>query len=685
MNSNWCESMKLAVFLTTVFVILPCMLMASGEPSLLPMPQKLSWNSQQFKLAGRAEIILDKAFDQTFILQFCKELSLPGKVSTPKSGESILVHIKKVTAVSNDPYAEEEAYAIHIDSTQVEVKAVANHGVFNALQTLRQLIVRNSSGNHLCGCDIVDWPAFRFRGFMHDTGRSYIGFEELKSEIELLSHYKINVFHWHLTENLAWRIESKVLPSLTNAAAMQRHPGKYYSQQEARELVQLCRDHQVLLIPEFDMPGHSAAFQRATGVDMQSPEGKVLVGKLLAEMCDLFEVPFIHLGTDEVKIRDKNFVAEMVQIVRNHQKEPVGWLPGADNGPGGVRQMWTGSVKPLKGTSVVDSRFYYINHTDPFADLKGIFSLQVCDTIAGSNERLGGIMCLWNDRISASDHQLLLQNDFYPMMLTFAERLWCGGGVPKKDWSLCTDQPGDMTFESFRGFENRLLDHKNRYFAGLPFPYVRQSNVCWRITDAFPNKGNLSTAFPPEQEIAAVYHFEGAEYATKLAYGAAIYLRHYWGKMAPSFYADPKPNSTAYAFTEVYSPKDQQAGMWIGFHNFGRSESDATPPAGKWDYKESSIWLNNARIAPPVWKTGGLKPTSREIPYTDENFELRAPTQVSLHRGWNKVLVRIPVGGFSDAGTRLVKWMFTAVFVTTDGRDALEGLIYSPDKILPNS
>ena len=75
----------------------------------------------------------------------------------------------------------------------------------------------------------------------------------------------------------------------------------------------------------------------------------------------------------------------------------------------------------------------------------------------------------------------------------------------------------------------------------------------------------------------------------------------------------------------------------------------------------------------------------RDSPYVDENFELRAPTPVHLHQGWNKVLVKIPVGDFSSAYTRLVKWMFTAVFVTPDGRDAVEGLIYSPDKNLSNS
>ena len=677
--------MKLFLLWIVVLAMLPRMLCAAGRPALLPLPKNLTWNNQSFRLYGEPEIKLDKNFDKIFSDLYLKELSPAGIHTIRKFGKPCLVILKKVSKISDNPYSEEEAFSLHIDSSSIVVAAVSNHGLFNALQTMRQLIVRDPSGSSICGCDIVDWPAFRFRGFMHDAGRNYIGFEELKQEIERLSHYKINVFHWHLTENLAWRIQSKVLPALTDSTSMQRHKGKFYTQAQAREMVRFCKEHQVLLIPEIDMPGHSAAFQRATGLDMQSPEGKVLIKKVLAEMCELFEVPIIHIGTDEVRIRDGKFVAEMAQVIRDHHQEPMGWLPGSENGRGGLRQMWTGSVKPAKGIRVVDSRFYYLNHTDSFADLKGIFSLQVCDTLSGSNEREGGIFCVWNDRISSSDDQILLQNDFYPMMLTAAEKFWCGGGLSKKEWSICTDQPSDQTFRLFHDFENRLLEHKKKYFEGMPFPYVRQTNVCWRITDAFPNRGNLTTAFPPEREMASVYHFGGTDYATRLAYGAAIYLRHYWGKMVPAFYADPKPNSTSYAFTEVYSPKYQQVGMWIGFHNFGRSEGDATPPTGKWDFKESAIWLNDLLISPPVWENPGRKPANLEVPYSNENFELRAPTFVNLHAGWNSVRLKMPVGEFSSASTRLVKWMFTAIFVTPDGRDAVEDLIYSPDKILPNS
>lgn len=225
-----------------------------------------------------------------------------------------------------------------------------------------------------------------------------------------------------------------------------------------------------------------------------------------------------------------------------------------------------------------------------------------------------------------------------------------------------------------------MLWHKEHTFQGYPFAYVRQTNVKWRITDAFPNGGELTKSFPPEQEIAPVYSYEGKEYKTKQVTGAGIYLRHVWGKLVPAFYKNPQENHTAYAYTWVYSPKKQQVGMWIEFQNYGRSEQDLAPLPGKWDYRESRIWLNEQEILPPVW-TSEHRQKSNEIPLGNENCVARPPVPVVLNEGWNKVLLKLPVGKFSIPEVRLVKWMFTTVFVTPDGQRAVKGLIYSPDKI----
>lgn len=153
---------------------------------------------------------------------------------------------------------------------------------------------------------------------MHDTGRGFIPFGELKKQIELLARFKINVFHWHLTEDIGWRLESKVFPELTDSSNFERLPGKFYTIEQAKELVQFAKKHQVLLIPEIDMPGHSAAFTRAIGHDMQSEKGMEKLKVLMDEICDVFaDVPYIHIGTDEVHFTNPEFVPEMVRYIRN--------------------------------------------------------------------------------------------------------------------------------------------------------------------------------------------------------------------------------------------------------------------------------------------------------------------------------------------------------------------------------
>ena len=188
------------------------------------------------------------------------------------------------------------------------------------MQTLRQLEQKKGKRSSVAGCEIVDWPAFRIRGFMQDVGRSYISMEELKREIEILSRFKINVFHWHLTENQAWRLESKIFPMLNDSVNTIRMPGKYYTLEEARDLVDFCKKHQVLLIPEIDMPGHSAAFVRAFRHDMQSPEGMKILKLLLDEVCETFDVPYLHIYFRKYPL----FVKEMrLELTRHNCHHPL--------------------------------------------------------------------------------------------------------------------------------------------------------------------------------------------------------------------------------------------------------------------------------------------------------------------------------------------------------------------------
>ncbi len=641
-----------------IFYFLSLSLFAQkNKPALLPKPQQIEWKDGTYKLMVN---------------------EIPEK--------SIQINI--VNELPQAKINEDEAYHLTITDNLINIKATTEKGVYWAKQTLKQLLQKDKNGQWYLPCtEIIDYPAFRIRGFMHDVGRSYISIEELKREIDILSQYKINTFHWHLTENQGWRLESKIYLQLNDSINFERLPGKYYTIEDAHEIAEYCKQHNMLLIPEIDMPGHSAAFIRAMKTDMQSEKGMEILKNLMNEVCtEVFpDAPYIHIGTDEVEFTNPDFVPEMVKFIRSKGKKVISWNPGWNYAPGEIdmTQMWSYRGKIQKGIPAIDSRFHYINHFDAFADMVALYNSKIANVEQGSDDIAGGIIAIWNDRLIPDEQQNLLQNNFYPTMLAFAERAWVGGGseyFDKNGTNIPTDK-NDPIFKDFVDFENRLLWHKENSFANYPFAYVKQTNIKWRITDAFPNEGDLTKVFPPENKISNKYTYNGKNYNTKDAVGAGIYLRHVWGKTVPAFYSDPKPNHTAYAYTWVWSPKKQKVGLWASTQDYSRSEKDLTPLQGKWDYRESQILLNDKLITPPVWENTHSE-KSNEISLKNENFQARKPIDVTLNKGWNKVFLKLPVGQFSTPEIRLQKWMFTFVFVTPDGKNAVPNLIYNPDKKL---
>lgn len=598
--------------------------------------------------------------------------SLKWTASTP-------IFYQKVSEITVAGTHQQEAYTLTVDKKGVHISAVTDEGLYRAIQTLDQLKMLP----FIPCCEITDWAAFSIRGFMQDVGRSYISMDELLREIDLLSRFKVNVFHWHLTENQAWRLESKIFPELVSAQNMTRHPGKFYTQEEAKQLVRYCKERHVLLIPELDMPGHSAAFERAFGCEMQSPKGKKILRQLVEEACQVFaEVPYLHIGTDEVRFKDKTFVPDMVAYVRSLGKKVISWNPGWEYKEGEIdmTQMWSYRGKIQEGIPTIDCRLHYINHFDTFADLVSLYFSTIGREKEEKNVR-GTILAIWNDRQLPDEKQIVLQNGLYPNMLAAAERAWLGGGNQYFD-GTGTNIPKEGTneFKEFQDFENRMLWHKAYTFTEEPFGYVKQTHMKWTITDAFPNGGNLDTVFPPEEEIAHTYSYQGKTYGVRQSIGAGTYLRHVWGDIVRTFYDNPEPNHTAYAYTWVRSPKNQEVGLFLEFQNYSRSEKDLPPREGTWDYKRSRIWINDEEIPAPTWLTDKSQNVTNESLLTNENAVARKPQIVKLKKGWNKVFIKLPVGKFNTPEVRLVKWMFACAFVTPDGRNALDNLKFSTDE-----
>ncbi len=600
---------------------------ANEKYSLLPMPQKTYFNGKY-------------------------------SAANPQIEERLVNEVKGAKT-------QEEAYHLTIAKDRILLEATTPEGLYWGRQTIEQLKYTKKQKTYLPQCDITDWPAFRIRGFMHDAGRSFIPVEELEKEIHLLSRYKINTFHWHLTENQAWRLESKRYPQLTATENMERDKGLFYTLDDARKVVECCKRHNMLLIPEIDMPGHSAAFERTFGCTMQSEQGIKILKDILDEVCMTFDVPYIHIGTDEVQFTNPDFVPQMVAYLHEKGKKVISWNPGWNYNPGEIdmTQLWSYRGKAQEGIPAIDCRFHYANHFDDYADLVALYNSRIYNKEEGSDDLAGCILAFWNDRYVDNIPQLLAENNFYPYMLTLAERAWRGGGncyFDGKGTLLWDDEPEQLV--AFTEFENRMLQQKNGWLAGEPFPYVCQTKMHWRITDAFPNGGDLQKSFPPEEVEDTVFVYDGETYHTRMVTGNSIYLRHVWGTLVPGFFAQPQENHTAYATSWIYSPKERKTELRLEFQNYSRSESDLPPQQGTWDYKGSRAWLNGEEIMPPVW-INEHQTRSNEIPLRNENCVARPPIEITLHKGWNKLMLKLPVGKFSTPETRLVKWMFTAAII----------------------
>lgn len=659
---------------------------ASGDAStlLLPKPRQLTRTEATFPLS-RPVVLTDPTGSVLLASLFTTSADATATVTVTLVSASKLGTFDYTLAGFNN-----EGYKLSVTSDAIAITAATKTGVIRAAQTLMQLAAA-TGGATIPGVTITDYPAFKLRGFMHDVGRSFISFDELKKEIDLLSRFKVNAFHWHLTDNQAFRFESKVYPQLNQASNMSRLAGSYYTQAQCTELEAYAADRGITIIPEIDMPGHSTAFTNAMGYTMSSDDGKVALKALLRELADAFPLaPYIHMGADEAGTTAA-FVNEMSKYI----KETLGrrcivWnpisgvsiststLPYID-----MTEMWSTSGRKIAGLPNIDCRYNYINHFDVFADLVGIYKSSIYYAEQGNSELAGAITAIWNDRKTPTETDIISQNGLYAHALATAERGWIGGGNNYIEVGGTTLPNSGIEFNEFADWERRFLYYKDTWLADEPIPYVKQTNVKWRISQAFPNGGYSSKVFPPETATDEIlpeeFTYNDQTYTTSRATGAGIYLRHTWGGTVPAFFPSPQLNTTAYAWTYVYSPTAQTAGALIEFQNYSRSENDKAPDSRRWDRKGSRIWVNDEEILPPRWINSG-KTINSEVDLRNENFPAREPISISLREGWNKVFLKLPYVEASNV--RLNKWMFTFVLTDPTGRHALEGITYSPTQSL---
>ena len=646
--------LKGEAYLLWKHIVYPYVYDLQTKPSLIPLPQSLQWNKGYFPLHGCKTIVINdySLLKEGLLLQ--NELQRRGlniKLEHKASEKEnyIQLRLAKVDA----PQSSAEVYSLKITDNKILVTANTPHGIFNGIQTLQQLMRDDVM---VPSCEILDWPSFSWRGYMIDVGRNYQSMDLLKQQIDIMAKYKLNIFHFHPTEDIAWRIASKQYPQLTAPEIMLRNKGMYYSESDIKELITFCKERYITFVPEIDMPGHSAAFKRAMKTDMQSDSGMVYIKNILKEFCTTYDIPYLHIGADEVKITNKNFVPEVTAYVESFGKKVIGWEPGGNFTDNTIRQMWmddNAHVSANKTIQFIDSRHLYLNHMDPLESVVTIFNRMIGNKEKSDASLLGGTLCMWHDRAVAKEDDVQKMNPVYPGILAFAERSWRGGGY--KGWVATIGEPGAKPVNEFTEFEGRLLDQQQDNFSGLPFPYARQSAIQWKLYGPYDNGGELSRQFLPEKSDVNKMQ------ASKKAVGGTIIWRHWWATLIKAVLDDPKENTTWYASTQIWSDEEKIENFWIGFNNLSRSPATDSPKPDTWDNHQSKVWVNGKLIDSPDWKRGGQKGNS-ENPLIDEGYEYRKPTKILLKKGWNDVLIKSPIGSFKGTDWQNPeKWMFTFV------------------------
>lgn len=648
-------------------VVYPFVYGLQKKPSLVPLPQSLQWTEEKFPMYDCHTVLVEnpslEKIGEDVQNMFAEKGRIVSVVHGIKNTDEPFIELRlgKVGV----PFNADEAYTLDVTQNRIIITGNEAHGVFNGIQTLRQLMRDNVL---IDGCHIKDWPAFSWRGFMVDVGRNFQTVKQLKQQINVMSHYKLNIFHFHLTENIAWRLQIQRYPQLTATDNMLRNKGQYYTVAEMHELINYCKARFITLVPEIDMPGHSDAFTRAFGFDMQSDSGLQVMKNIITEVDSTYHIPYIHIGADEVKIHNKNFLPEITALIHSQGKQTVGWAPGGNYDNETIRQLWQseGPQENGYGNEVIrhiDSRDLYLNHMDPLSGVVSLFDRKIGDVEHQTPSMLGGEICVWNDDRAKNQKDILNMNFVYPAMLAFAERSWQGGGYE----GFLTDMGTDTSprYKSFQNFESRLFDQKEEFFKHKAFPYVRQSNIRWKLFGPFGNSGNPSVKFYPENTNVSLQDST----ADLVVNGGTIWLRHFFTPLVSGVLKDPKPNTTWYAFRRIYSPADTTGYFWISFYNPSRSHVVSTPESGEWDKRGSELWIDGKIISPPHWTYPGRDDNS-ENPLVDESYEDRPPTKVHLQKGWNTILVKAPVESFVGKDWQHpVKWMFTVVEVNKNSSE----------------
>jgi hexosaminidase len=454
----------------------PTRAQSPADLNVMPLPAKVQLGSGSLKIdggftyafAGFHDARLDRA-GQRFLTTLNHQT---GIVFAHALGDPAKATLAITTDHDSKPVqelGEDESYALDVTSSGAKLHAANTLGTLRGLQTFLQLVSVTADGFAATAVNIQDQPRFPWRGLMIDVARHFIPVDVVKRNLDGFEAVKINVFHWHLSDNEGFRVESRKFPKLQENGS----DGQYYTQEEIRDVIAYARDRGIRVVPEFDMPGHSTAWfvgypeyasgsgpyqlERKWGVfdpAMDPTNEKIykFLNEFLGEMAKLFPDQYLHIGGDEVngKEWDSNpkiqefmkshnikdnvalqayFSQRVQELVVKHGKTPIGWdeilVPGVSKNI--VIHSWRGTealaTAAKQGYRGILSNGYYIDlgwsaarhyAVDPMGGPAAELTAEEKQHI------LGGEATMWSEYVNWEN----VDSRIWPRSAAIAERYW---------------------------------------------------------------------------------------------------------------------------------------------------------------------------------------------------------------------------------------------------------------------
>jgi hexosaminidase len=363
---------------------------------------------------------------------------------------------------------EDESYSLDVSGSKASLKANTVVGALRGMETFLQLVDADRNGYFVPAVSIQDKPRFRWRGLMIDVSRHWEPVEVIKRNLDGIAAVKLNVFHWHLTDDQGFRIESKKYPKLHEMGS----DGLYYTQDQVRDVIAYARNRGIRVVPEFDLPAHSTSWlvgypelasapgpyviERTYGIfdptmDPTRESTYKFLDGFIAEMAALFPDAYLHIGGDEnngvqwsknEKIQEfmkargikdaaglqTYFSQRFQKILRKHGKKTIGWdeILQPDLPKDVVVQSWRGAqalaTGAKQGYQGILSAPYYLDHIDPAWQHYQADPLPADSGLTAEQASLvlGGEACQWAEHVSPDT----IDSRIWPRMAAVAERLW---------------------------------------------------------------------------------------------------------------------------------------------------------------------------------------------------------------------------------------------------------------------